>query len=298
MELLTVFTRKTIVNGWIRIFITHKYQLIIIPEIIDEIFNQINYSLPFNPISKSNQLKIMICGDHSSGKTSLVNRFVNDKYTTIIQSWELKIRHNNKEYLLKIKKGDINSFIMNLNDATLFILMFDKTNINSLNKLYEIIKHFNISNPQINCVLVAGKCDLINDKNVGILKDNINELKHKLNCEYFQVSSKNRYGIEAPFRKLIDKHENIMKIKMEKQKKKEDDIPKCELSWILLISCGFIFSILMITTSALLFRNVIQTKKSVKFGVGIVSLIFGSCCCILTGFLLWFGEMIRRTPMP
>ena len=166
-----------------------------------------------------NDLKIIIVGDMSTGKTSIIRRYIdgvfeNTNKATIAPNFSSKIiKTNDVIYRLQfwdIPGQDRNPTLNGLfcHDAQGVIFCCDITNKNSrdnLKKWYESVKNFkDIENtPKI---LLENKCDLIKEE----INDNedINSLKKvsdELQCiNFFRTSALNGYNIKKSIDYLIN----------------------------------------------------------------------------------------------
>jgi small GTP-binding protein len=159
-------------------------------------------------------IKVVVLGDISVGKTSILNRYIRGRFeeyseTTVGAAFSnKKIKMNNgKEFLLEMwdtagqerysallpmyyRGAHVVIFVFNLNDVTSFKGIKDKW--------ISIIKNIEL-NPTI--VLVGNKCDLVHKVN----DNEINKLLDQNNNILFQkVSAKKNIGIDKLFEKIIN----------------------------------------------------------------------------------------------
>ena len=165
------------------------------------------------PKIKEYSFKIIIVGDISVGKTSIINRFVDNKFTEGIKS--TLVNEN-----LKKKIRIDNSTIVTLNiwdtigderfrilthqfyqDSHGALLIFDITNKETFNKLEIWIKDI-IQNTPPDCILmiIGNKYDL--NENREISYDDANILSQRFNIFYYEVSAKNGNNIALAFEQL------------------------------------------------------------------------------------------------
>jgi small GTP-binding protein len=153
-------------------------------------------------------LKIIIIGDTSVGKTSLMKRFIegfyNDKtLSTIgIELFKKEVSIQDKQYIMKIwdtcGQERFRSISKNYyHNAHGIILVFDINSKSSFEHLSEWTESINqnISNKNTPLVIVANKCDLahiITDKE-------IEEYSTKNKVKVFKTSSKDNINVEATF---------------------------------------------------------------------------------------------------
>jgi small GTP-binding protein len=165
------------------------------------------------PKIKEYSFKIIIVGDISVGKTSIINRFIENKFTEGIKS--TLVNEN-----LKKKIRIDNSTIVTLNiwdtigderfrilthqfyqDSHGALLIFDITNKETFNKLEIWIKDI-IQNTPPDCILmiIGNKYDL--NENRKISYDEANILSQRFNISYYEVSAKNGNNIALAFEQL------------------------------------------------------------------------------------------------
>ncbi len=153
-------------------------------------------------------LKIIIIGDTSVGKTSLMKRFIegfyNDKtLSTIgIELFKKEVSIQDKQYIMKIwdtcGQERFRSISKNYyHNAHGIILVFDINSKSSFEHLSEWTESINqnISNKNTPLVIVANKCDLahiITDKE-------IEEYSKKNNVKVFRTSAKDNISVEETF---------------------------------------------------------------------------------------------------
>ncbi len=171
--------------------------------------------------SKSNEktkikeytFKIIIVGDISVGKTSIIKRFIENKFSDELQS--TLINEN-----LKKKIRIDSSTIVTLNiwdtigderfriltrqfyqDAHGALLIFDITNKETFNKLDIWIKDI-IENSPPDCILmlIGNKYDLKDNRKISY--DDANILSQRFNIFYYEVSAKNGNNIALAFEQL------------------------------------------------------------------------------------------------
>ena len=165
------------------------------------------------PKIKEYSFKIIIVGDISVGKTSIISRFIENKFTEGIKS--TLVNEN-----LKKKIRIDNSTIVTLNiwdtigderfrilthqfyqDSHGALLIFDITNKETFNKLEIWIKDI-IENTPPDCILmiIGNKYDL--NENRKISYDEANILSQRFNISYYEVSAKNGNNIALAFEQL------------------------------------------------------------------------------------------------
>ena len=165
------------------------------------------------PKIKEYSFKIIIVGDISVGKTSIISRFIENKFTEGIKS--TLVNEN-----LKKKIRIDNSTIVTLNiwdtigderfrilthqfyqDSHGALLIFDITNKETFNKLEIWIKDI-IQNTPPDCILmlIGNKYDLKDNRKISY--DDANILSQRFNISYYEVSAKNGNNIALAFEQL------------------------------------------------------------------------------------------------
>jgi len=167
-----------------------------------------------NGKSKNFSYKILTLGDQFVGKTSLIERYVNNSFRS---NYLLTIGMDKRNKRLDINGNDIDIFItdtageerfraitkMFYKQADGILVGFSLTEKNSLESV-----NYWIEQIQANCskeypvslVLVGNKCD---DKdNIQVGKKEIDELKQKYGLEYFETSAKENINVKEVFEYL------------------------------------------------------------------------------------------------
>ena len=189
-----------------------------------------------NVLNTSIVLKILLLGNGSVGKTSLINRYLKNVYnpvylTTIGIDQSIKyISVNNKHIKLSIwdtagqeQFRTIAKSFYNKTDAV--ILCFDLTEKESLDSIsYWIDQLCNkIELNKIGIVLVGTKLDLTDFEKVEGISEEVNKYIEKYNIKYFKTSSLSGTNIKEVFNYLVKITLNIKKFKeFENDKKNEN----------------------------------------------------------------------------
>ena len=162
--------------------------------------------------SNTNVFKILTIGDGGVGKTSILRRYVENKFlkhhlsTIGIDFLSKTLKIKDKEIKLKIwdtagqeRYRQITSHIYK--DADGIILVFDVTSEESFNQITDWMEQIknNVSKEEINLILIGNKCDLA-DRMVE--KERGEEMAQKLKIKYFETSALTGQGINEAFEEL------------------------------------------------------------------------------------------------
>ena len=177
--------------------------------------NQLNTKSKSNEKTKIKEytFKIIIVGDISVGKTSIIKRFIENKFSDELQSTLInenlkkKIRIDSRTIVtLNIWDtiGDERFRILTrqfYQDAHGALLIFDITNKETFNKLDIWIKDI-IENSPPDCILmlIGNKYDLKDNRKISY--DDANILSQRFNIFYYEVSAKNGNNIALAFEQL------------------------------------------------------------------------------------------------
>ncbi|KAG7194068.1 Rab GTPase ypt7 [Scheffersomyces spartinae] len=172
---------------------------------------------------KKTLLKVIILGDSGVGKTSLMQRFVDDKFS---QQYKATIGadflrkdltlDNNKQVTLQIWDTAGQERFQSLGvafyrGADCCILCFDVTNEKSLNNLTswkdEFLVQSNISNPQdFPFIIIGNKIDVDDSKKIPSLQKKLNNIVNQLAVNangltypVFETSAKDAINVQAAF---------------------------------------------------------------------------------------------------
>lgn len=164
-------------------------------------------------VRKEYKMKICLLGEPAVGKTSLINKFVINKFDDKYIS-TLGTKVSKKNVLVKI--GDIeadvtlmiwdvlgqsqfkNVVASALNGAKGALIVCDSTRLDTFNKIEEWIKRLYISEGTLPIVLLANKTDLVNERK--ITSEQLQELADKYNCPNYFTSAKTGEHVENAFK--------------------------------------------------------------------------------------------------
>ena len=186
------------------------------------------------------KIKIVLVGEASVGKTSIIQRYVDNNFSTSNSSTiglsyvSKKLSINNRNFRLDIwdtageerYRALTKVFFV---DSQICIFVFDITKKHT----FEDIQNFwvkeleNVSNKNIVFGLVGNKCDL--SENEEIVDSEIIAYSQTINAQYFKVSALAGVGINELFEDLTksfselveNKQNDNLKLKVEKKIKKK-----------------------------------------------------------------------------
>ncbi|KAI5965230.1 uncharacterized protein KGF55_001450 [Candida pseudojiufengensis] len=168
---------------------------------------------------KRTLLKVIILGDSGVGKTSLMQQFVNNKFSqqykaTIGADFLTKeIQVDNKTVTLQIWDTAGQERFQSLGvafyrGADCCVLCFDVTNEKSLNNLSswkdEFLVQSNVSNPQdFPFIIIGNKIDIDDSKKIPSLSKKLHQITSNqndgLNYPIFETSAKDSINVESAF---------------------------------------------------------------------------------------------------
>ena len=191
--------------------------------------NQINQS-----IQAKFDLKVILVGDISVGKTSVLGRFIDNKFSTeykctVGSDTKVKYVQIDQNNFAKVSIWDtageekFRAVTKNyFKDAQGALIVFDLTNKETFIKLSEWIEFVNDSSPaDVVITLVGNKSDLDSQRKVSF-EEGV-EYSKILKCDYYEVSAKNGSNISLIFEKMINK---MIAIQIEKEKKEREELAK------------------------------------------------------------------------
>ena len=168
-----------------------------------EVLSNISYSYIF---------KVSLIGDSSTGKTSILLRFIDDYFTedtksTIGVDFKLVSFELEPKIYAKMQIWDTcgserfksltSSFIKT---CSAFILIFDLTRKNTFHNIDHWIKIIKENTSPKFMILIGNKSDLINERNID--KEIILEYCEKNLFNYMEISAKNNLNIEKLFKEV------------------------------------------------------------------------------------------------
>ena len=164
--------------------------------------------------------KIILIGDGRVGKTSLINKYINNNFNeeekiTITSSYIEKIQiYDSKKYKFSIwdtaGQEKFNSITpIYYRDAKGVLLVYDITNLNSFSRVKKWREELKTFNNDAIIIICGNKCDFLNDKN-NLNKEYVdNNFAKKFandnNIDIFFTSAKNGDNVIEVFENLMNK---------------------------------------------------------------------------------------------
>ena len=186
---------------------------------------------------KIKALKIVMLGDTTVGKTSIINSYLNKDFTQDMLS-NIGIDKNNKK--IKMKDGNEIKLVIwdtagqerfhsvatsTIKSAQGVIVSFDLTNEKSFKNLSRWLDDIKENNNKIPILLFGNKCDMLEERVVEEKDIDIFVSRNKL--IYYETNAKDNINIEEGFTKIAEEaYEKVgishgMSIKKGKKKEKE-----------------------------------------------------------------------------
>ena len=156
-------------------------------------------------------LKILILGDSGVGKTSILIKYINNKFdeshiaTIGVDYMDKTIKYKNINIKLQIwdtsGQEKFRSIARNFyrNSDAIFIV-FDLNNKHTYNNIKQWINDVEEHCPNIKKILLGNKSDL--EKNVS--EEIIKNFAKENNLQYFETSAKNGTNIKEAFKAMVD----------------------------------------------------------------------------------------------
>ena len=183
----------------------------------------------------SDKFNVMIIGDDKVGKTSILKKFGNineeekSKFTRV-ENYNKEFKYKDNIYLFRlwdtVSKDKFNSiskaFYQKADCIILICAINDRESFLNINKWVDNIKN-NIELEHIEMILIGNKCDLEDERQVGL--DEIVKKGEDFKIESFETSAKTGEGVEDAFETLFTK---VLKKVYQKNKKSKKNVIKEE----------------------------------------------------------------------
>ena len=185
------------------------------------------------PYLYSDKFNVMIIGDDKVGKTSILKKFGNineeeESKFTRVENYNKEFKYKDEIYLFRlwdtVSKDKFNSiskaFYQKADCIILICAINDRESFLNINKWIDNIKN-NIELEHIEMILIGNKCDLEDERQVGL--DEIVKKGEDLKIESFETSAKSGEGVEDAFETLFTK---VLKKVYQKNKKSKKNVGK------------------------------------------------------------------------
>ena len=166
-------------------------------------------------IGTDTTLKFIIIGEANVGKTSILNRFIQNEYNeainmTIGVNFNTKIvavQHGGKEHLIRLQIWDsagqerfnaiVGTFFRNTHGA---VVVYDAGNMESYQRaLLHWIPEVRKVEPDVPIVLVANKIDMYSDSDQAGIAPNLEDMEKLGNIYFKECSAKSNINTEVIF---------------------------------------------------------------------------------------------------
>ena len=187
------------------------------------------------PYLYSDKFNVMIIGDDKVGKTSILKKFGNineeeESKFTRVENYNKEFKYKDEIYLFRlwdtVSKDKFNSiskaFYQKADCIILICAINDRESFLNINKWVDNIKN-NIELENIEMILIGNKCDLEDERQVGL--DEIVKKGEDFKIESFETSAKSGEGVEDAFETLFTK---VLKKVYQKNKKNKKIVSKME----------------------------------------------------------------------
>lgn len=160
-------------------------------------------------MSKSIVLKVLTAGEGGVGKTTLLHRYVEGKFSSAtkmtigVEFFLKELMIDDQKVLLQLWDFGgqerfrflLKSYVIGARGA---LLMFDLTRAMTLEKIQNWVNICRDENPNLPILFLGSKADLADDINIS--KDYIMAFKEQFNLyDYLEVSSKTGKNVESAF---------------------------------------------------------------------------------------------------
>ena len=195
------------VAGKIKLILENETVDLEIPPIVEVVSNMRSGQFPKGKY----QSKLIVVGDPSVGKTSLIRRFVDNKFAeSYVSTIGVDISRKNiildKDCSVGLALWDIAGQSQNMapyrrrfyQGANLALIIFDITRSKTFNNILGWLEDINqILEKEIPLILIGNKNDL---ENHTVTEDQVAAMAAELNCPYLLTSAKSGSNVEEAFR--------------------------------------------------------------------------------------------------
>ena len=169
-----------------------------------------------NDLKEKKQIKLILCGDYGSGKTSLLERHVSNSFQEGRQSSKnmskvklnIKIKQKIESLLIWDTNGEEKYQSLQMNhfrNADCAIIVFDVSKESSFESLEYWYKMVRLYAPTIPILVAGNKYD----KRVMISFDEASYFCEKNDCDLIYCSAKTGLNVNKAFRQIVQSHFNI-----------------------------------------------------------------------------------------
>ena len=151
------------------------------------------------------KLVCTLIGNKSTGKSSLLQKFISNLRTTKLEIWPGQsaiVTFNTSEDL--ILTGDLGDC------STVYLVVFDITCTKSFNACCSILQNIKNSCYRSPVVLVGNKLDLCRDRKVTRMQGE--QLAAKYSVSFFEASCVSEYNVDYCFMSLLSKSRSILTV--------------------------------------------------------------------------------------
>ena len=163
---------------------------------------------------KRKVLRISILGDSSTGKTSIINRFLGNEFSLQMIS---NIGIDKQELVRKMKDGNEMKIILwdtagqerfhsiassTIKNSQGIIVCFSLVDENSFKNVLEWLKTIREESAKIPVVLFGNKCDLADQRKIS--KEEAESFAKKNDIPYFETSAKDNINLEEGLEQIIE----------------------------------------------------------------------------------------------
>ena len=163
---------------------------------------------------KRKVLRISLLGDSSTGKTSIINRFLGNEFSLHMIS---NIGLDKQELLRKMKDGNEMKIILwdtagqerfhSISSSTIknsqgIIVCFSLVDANSFKNVSDWLSTIREESAKIPVVLFGNKCDLVDKRKVS--KEDAKSFADRQGIPYFETSAKDNINLEEGLDKILE----------------------------------------------------------------------------------------------